>query len=121
MDIWHSDILDVLELKTGMGPGEAKARHLQYSVMVPDMFMRRLLLGEAGGKWTLFCPTHETTAEYLEKSMTYHPEVYPQEEALAALVRGADSRFLSPDGFCVVWLHAESTAMGNSHRFYLAM
>ena len=51
---WHADIEEFLRLKLNTGAEEDRARDLFYALWIPDLFMERV---EAGGKWTLFCPT----------------------------------------------------------------
>mmetsp|Transcript_11191 Transcript_11191/g.35426 ORF Transcript_11191/g.35426 Transcript_11191/m.35426 type:complete len:821 (-) Transcript_11191:43-2505(-) len=57
LEPWHADVFDFLELKRNHGKEEQRARDLFYALWVPDLFMRRV---EAGGNWSLFCPSEAT-------------------------------------------------------------
>eukprot|EP00535_Pseudo-nitzschia_heimii_P012285 CAMPEP_0197195194 /NCGR_PEP_ID=MMETSP1423-20130617/30622_1 /TAXON_ID=476441 /ORGANISM="Pseudo-nitzschia heimii, Strain UNC1101" /LENGTH=899 /DNA_ID=CAMNT_0042648765 /DNA_START=210 /DNA_END=2909 /DNA_ORIENTATION=+ len=50
---WHSDILDVLNLKKNHGKEEQRARDLFYGLWIPDLFMKRV---ESDQMWSLMCP-----------------------------------------------------------------
>jgi ribonucleoside-diphosphate reductase alpha chain len=54
-DIWHSDILDFLDMKTNNGDERMKAHDIFPGVCIPDIFMEAL---EAREDWYLFDP-HE--------------------------------------------------------------
>ena len=53
LDIWHKDVLDFLEVKTNVGDERKKAHDIHPAISIPDLFMKRLRVGE---KWTLFDP-----------------------------------------------------------------
>ncbi len=55
LDIWHTDIVDFLDLKTNNGDERRKAHDIFPGVCVPDLFYKRL---EKGESWYLFDP-HE--------------------------------------------------------------
>lgn len=53
LDIWHTDILDFLEIKTNAGDERKKAHDIHPAISIPDIFMKRLLNKE---DFTLFNP-----------------------------------------------------------------
>ena len=55
LDIWHTDIIDFLDLKTNNGDERRKAHDIFPGICVPDIFYKRL---EQGESWYLFDP-HE--------------------------------------------------------------
>lgn len=55
LDIWHTDIVDFLDLKTNNGDERRKAHDIFPGVCVPDIFYKRL---EKSESWYLFDP-HE--------------------------------------------------------------
>ncbi|MDQ0416972.1 ribonucleoside-diphosphate reductase alpha chain [Croceifilum oryzae] len=55
LDVWHSDILDFLNLKTNNGDDRLKAHDIFPGVCVPNLFMERVA---QRGVWSLFDP-HE--------------------------------------------------------------
>ena len=54
LDIWHLDIEDFLELRTENGDQRMKAYDVFPQVVIPDIFMKRMLAGE---DWLLFDPS----------------------------------------------------------------
>ena len=52
--IWNSDLVGWLELKKSTGSDSLRARNLDYALIIPDLFMKRV---EKGEKWSMFCPT----------------------------------------------------------------
>ena len=50
---WHSDVLDLLNMRKNHGNEEERARDLFYAMWTPDLFMERV---KSGGDWTLMCP-----------------------------------------------------------------
>lgn len=59
LNVFHRDIYDFLELRKPQGSDDKRARALFLSVVVNDVFMRRV---EADERWTLFCPTEALLA-----------------------------------------------------------
>lgn len=55
MSVWHRDIIDFLELTLPIGIAEMRTRDLFTSVIINDLFMKKLMNNET---WHLFCP-HE--------------------------------------------------------------
>ena len=53
VDVYHPDVLDVLDMKKNHGKEELKARDLFYGLWVRDEFMRRV---DADEEWSLLCP-----------------------------------------------------------------
>lgn len=53
MPIFHSDALDVFQMKLPHAAEEERAEDLFYSVMLPDLFLRRV---QEGGSWSFFSP-----------------------------------------------------------------
>lgn len=53
LDLWHLDLLDFLELQTETGDQRKKAYDIFPQLVVPDLFMERVLNRE---EWTLFDP-----------------------------------------------------------------
>ena len=53
LSLWHKDIFDFLELTLPIGDEQMRSRDLFTSVIVNDLFMRKL---EAGEDWYIFCP-----------------------------------------------------------------
>jgi ribonucleoside-diphosphate reductase alpha subunit len=53
LEMWHSDVLQFLELKLVTGKEQSRARDLFYAVYASDLFMRRV---ENNEKWSLMCP-----------------------------------------------------------------
>lgn len=60
LDIWHMDIEDFLELQTENGDQRKKAYDIFPQVIIPDLFMQKVLANE---NWTLFDP-HEIRQKY---------------------------------------------------------
>ena len=54
LQAWYSDIVGWLELKKPTGSDSLRARNLDYALIIPDLFMKRV---EKGEKWSMFCPT----------------------------------------------------------------
>jgi len=50
---WHSDVMELLNMRKNHGNEEERARDLFYALWVPDLFMERVGLN---GDWTLMCP-----------------------------------------------------------------
>ena len=50
---WHSDVLELLNMRKNHGNEEERARDLFYAMWTPDLFMERV---GTGGDWTLMCP-----------------------------------------------------------------
>lgn len=80
LEPWHADVLEWLDLRTGIGAPENKAKDLFYGLWVPDLFMERV---EACGKWTLMCP-----AECPGLTGTWGPEFKTLYERYEAEGRG---------------------------------
>jgi len=53
LEPWHADIFSFLDLRKNFGSEEERARDLFYALWVPDLFMKRVELGE---DWYLMCP-----------------------------------------------------------------
>jgi ribonucleoside-diphosphate reductase alpha chain len=53
LSLWHKDIFDFLELTLPIGDEQMRTRDLFTSVVINDLFMKKL---EAGEDWYLFCP-----------------------------------------------------------------
>ena len=53
LEPWHSDVMDVLNLKKNNGKEEMRARDLFYGLWVPDLFMKRV---KQNSEWSLFSP-----------------------------------------------------------------
>jgi len=53
LPIWHCDIPVFITMKDENSPINVKATLLNYTVSIPDLFMKRYL---QGGNWSLFCP-----------------------------------------------------------------
>nr|WRJ69955.1 ribonucleoside-diphosphate reductase subunit alpha [Oceanusvirus sp.] len=53
LEPWHADVLDFLDMRKNHGDEERRGRDLFYALWIPDLFMRRVMSGEA---WTLMCP-----------------------------------------------------------------
>lgn len=53
LDIWHLDIEDFLHLQTESGDLRLKAFDVFPQVVIPDLFMRKVIKNE---KWNLYCP-----------------------------------------------------------------
>ncbi len=53
LSVWHRDIIDFLELCLPVGDEKLRTRDLFTSVIINDLFMKKLLSGE---DWHLFCP-----------------------------------------------------------------
>jgi len=51
---WHSDIMDVLELKKNHGDESKRARDLFYGLWIPDLFMEYV---KKDMDWYLMCPS----------------------------------------------------------------
>ena len=50
---WHSDVLELLNMRKNHGNEEERARDLFYALWTPDLFMERV---QSNGEWTLMCP-----------------------------------------------------------------
>ena len=50
---WHSDVLELLNMRKNHGNEEERARDLFYALWTPDLFMERV---QSNGDWTLMCP-----------------------------------------------------------------
>jgi len=50
---WHSDVMELLNMRKNHGNEEERARDLFYALWVPDLFMERV---GSNGDWTLMCP-----------------------------------------------------------------
>ena len=50
---WHSDVIELLNMRKNHGNEEERARDLFYALWVPDLFMERV---QSNGDWTLMCP-----------------------------------------------------------------
>ena len=50
---WHSDVMEILNMRKNHGNEEERARDLFYALWIPDLFMERV---EVNGDWTLMCP-----------------------------------------------------------------
>jgi len=50
---WHSDVIELLNMRKNHGNEEERARDLFYAMWVPDLFMERV---QSNGDWTLMCP-----------------------------------------------------------------
>lgn len=59
LDLWHLDLMDFLELQTETGDQRKKAYDIFPQLVVPDLFMKRVINRE---EWTLFDP-HEVKSE----------------------------------------------------------
>lgn len=82
LEPWHADIEAFLELRKNQGAEEHRARDLFYGLWIPDLFMKRVLLGNKKkdendnftlNSWSLFCPKsapklHNTHGEEFEKA-----------------------------------------------------
>lgn len=53
LEPWHSDVLDVLELRKNHGKEELRARDLFYALWIPDLFMEKV---KSNSDWCLFSP-----------------------------------------------------------------
>lgn len=53
LPIWHCDILIFIQMKDPNAPLDIKASNLNYSICIPDFFMKMVL---EDGDWCLFCP-----------------------------------------------------------------
>ncbi len=53
LSLWHRDIFDFLELTLPIGDEQLRTRDLFTSVVINDLFMKKLELGE---DWYTFCP-----------------------------------------------------------------
>ena len=54
LELWHPDVLDVLELRKNHGKEQQRARDLfVYAPWAPGLFMRRV---KENSDWTLFRP-----------------------------------------------------------------
>ena len=53
LSLWHRDIFDFLELTLPIGDEQLRTRDLFTSVVINDLFMKKL---EKGEDWYLFCP-----------------------------------------------------------------
>ena len=53
LSLWHRDIIDFLELTLPIGSAELRTKDLFTSIIVNDLFMKKL---ENGEDWHLFCP-----------------------------------------------------------------
>lgn len=53
LSLWHKDIFDFLELTLPIGDEQLRTRDLFTSVVINDLFMKKL---EKGEDWYLFCP-----------------------------------------------------------------
>ena len=61
LELWHADVLDVLELRNKHGKEEQHARDLFfYALWVPGLFMRRV---KGNSYWTLLCPIETLDAD----------------------------------------------------------
>lgn len=50
---WHSDVLEVLDLRKNHGKEEMRTRDLFFGLWIPDLFMQRV---KDNGEWSLFSP-----------------------------------------------------------------
>ena len=50
---WHSDVIELLNMRKNHGNEEERARDLFYALWTPDLFMERV---QTNGDWTLMCP-----------------------------------------------------------------
>lgn len=53
LPVWHTDILDFVEMKRNIGKEELRARFLHYSIWIQNLFMARAMENKS---WSLFCP-----------------------------------------------------------------
>lgn len=74
LEVWHSDILDFLELRKNTGDERRRTHEMNTATWVPDLFMKRM---EAREDWTLFHSSqvsdlHEIYGKRFEERYAYY-------------------------------------------------
>lgn len=77
LEIWHSDVMDFLELRKNTGDERRRTHEMNTAAWVPDLFMKRM---EAREDWTLFHSSevpdlHEVYGKPFEERYTHYEKL----------------------------------------------
>ena len=106
LEVWHPDLLDVLEMKKNHGKEELKARDLFYALWVCDIFMKRV---ENDEDWSFFCPS--VCQDLLELYGDEFEEKYKQYEKEEKFTKRIKAR--------AVWAHILDTQIETGTPYIL--
>lgn len=89
VEVWHPDVVEVLDMKKNHGKEEMKARDLFYGLWTCDLFMQRV---DADEEWSFFCP--DACPDLLDLYGDAFDERYAQHERDGKAMRTCKARWL---------------------------